>query len=64
MNRENINNACDKAYVIDYKIEFLANAIMYIDLETYHITKNDLVGLGMILNDLQKDIKEVKKLLD
>jgi len=43
---------------------FIANMIMYVNLEIYQFSERDLVGFGMILSDLQEEIREVKKLLD
>ena len=63
MNENNINNASDKLNIIDDKIGFLTNMVLYINLDNYQFDENDLTGFGLILSDLQEEVKEVKKLL-
>ena len=58
-----INDASDKLNIIDDKIGFLTNMVLYINLQNYQFDENDLTGFGLILSDLQEEVKEVKKLL-
>ena len=58
-----INDASDKLNIIDDKIGFLTNMVLYINLDNYQFDENDLTGFGLILSDLQEEVKEVKKLL-
>ncbi len=64
MSNENINNASDKLSVIDYKLGLISGVIMYLNPETAQFNENDFIGFGMILRDLQEEVKEIKKLLD
>ncbi len=64
MSNENINNASDKLSVIDYKLGLISGVIMYLNPETAQFNENDFIGFGMILRDLQEEVKEAKKLLD
>ncbi len=64
MSNENINNASDKLSVIDYKLGLISGVIMYLNPETTQFNENDFIGFGMILRDLQEEVKEIKKLLD
>ncbi len=64
MNNDNIINANDKLDIIDDKLGLIVGVIMYLNPETAQFNENDFIGFGTILSDLQKEIKEVKKLLD
>ena len=64
MSESNINDATDKLNVVDDKIGFLTNMVLYINLQNYQFDENDLTGFGLILSDLQEEIKKVKELLD
>ncbi len=64
MSNENINNASDKLSVIDYKLGLISGVIMYLNPETSQFNESDFIGFGMILRDLQEEVKEIKKLLD
>ena len=63
MNKKNILNATDKLKIIDVKMGFISRVVMYIDIEDYQFNEDDRVGFGMILSDVQDEIKEIRKLL-
>ncbi len=63
MKTENINNASDKLNTIYNKMDFIISSLLYMDNERFHFQKGDIIGLGILLSELQEEIKKVNKLL-
>ncbi len=64
MNQENITNASNKLESVDDKLECIISAFAFINIDSCAFNDKDVSVFNLILKDLQKELKEVKKLLD
>ena len=63
MTTEDKLNANDKLNIIYNKISFISRMVMYMNDESYTFNSYDIWGFGIILGELQDEIKEVKDLV-
>ncbi len=56
-------DAADIVDIIDSKMNFIINIVLYTNFEGCCFNEKDMEGFRMILGDLHEEIQEVKKLM-
>ncbi len=64
MSKENELNASDKLNVLHDKMDFIVNMVLYTSLDNYQVRQKDIIGFGLILDDLRKNLDEIIELMD